>query len=429
MTAFPWITFLTFLPLAGALVLLIFGGLGKSFARYSALAFSFAALVLTLILWLHFDASSGSLQFQQHISWIPALGVEYRVGIDGLGLLMLLLTSIVVPIGIIASWQIQERVSLYFSLVLILQTCLFGTFTALNFFHWFIFWELSLIPAFFLIRLWGGPRRASAATQFLVYTMVGSVAMLLSFLAIFLATHKFDFIDLSAMAHNGQMMPAVIDKLDWRRFTADHLALIVFSGAFLGFAIKVPLFPFHTWLPSAYSEAPTGTTILLTGAMSKMGVYGFLRILLPIFGAQMQEVLTPLLWLAVATVVFSTYAALAQKDLKRIFAYSSINHLGYCLLGIFAVLKFTGGDTSLIAQKYAAMNGVFLQMFNHGLTAATLFWFVAMLETRSGGLRGLDDFGGLRKVAPVFTGLYGNRLVLVVGSARPQWVYRRIPYS
>jgi NADH-quinone oxidoreductase subunit M len=415
MTSFPWLSLLTALPLLGALVLLAIGGLGKLFVRFSALAFSLAALVLTLFLWHNFDSASGSLQFQERLSWIPSLGVEYRVAIDGLGLLMLLLTSIVVPIAIIASCRIQERVPLYYSLVLILQTCLFGAFTALNFFHWFIFWELSLIPAFFLIRLWGGPRRTSAATQFLVYTMVGSIAMLLTFLAIFLATRKFDFIDLAAMAHNGQLMPDVIDKLDWRRFTPDHLALIVFSGAFLGFAVKVPLFPFHTWLPSAYSEAPTGTTILLTGAMSKMGVYGFLRILLPIFGAQMQVVLTPLLWLAVATIVFSAYAALAQKDLKRIFAYSSINHLGYCLLAIFAVTKYTGVNTSLTAQKYAAMNGVFLQMFNHGLTAATLFWFVAMLERRSGGLRGLNDFGGLRKVAPIFAGLMGIALFSSLG--------------
>jgi NADH-quinone oxidoreductase subunit M len=210
-------------------------------------------------------------------------------------------------------------------------------------------------------------------------------------------------------------MPAVIDKLAWHQFAPQHVALIIFAGAFLGFAVKVPLFPFHTWLPSAYSEAPTGTTILLTGAMSKMGLYGFLRILLPIFGPQMQAVLTPLLWLAVATVVLSSYAALAQKDLKRIFAYSSINHLGYCLLAIFAVVKFTGGDAALTAEKYAAMNGVLLQMFNHGLTAATMFWFVAMLEKRTGGLRGLNDFGGLRKVAPVFTGLMGIALFSSLG--------------
>lgn len=415
MSAFPWITVLTAVPVAGSLVLFGLGGQNKSLVRWLALAFSITAMVLTLIVWCRFDSAYGGLQFQERHSWISALGVEYHVGIDGLGLLMLLLASIVVLIGMVASWQIQERVPLYFSLVLLLQACLFGTFTALNFFHWFIFWELSLIPAFFLIKLWGGPRSTPAATQFLVYTMVGSIALLLSFLAIFLATRQFDFIELADLAQNGQLMPAVIDRLGWHRFTPEHVALMIFAGAFFGFAVKVPLVPFHTWLPSAYSEAPTGTTILLTGAMSKMGVYGFLRILLPIFGAEMQVVLAPLLWLAVATIVLSAYAALAQTDLKRIFAYSSINHLGYCLLGIFAVAKFTGGATVLATQKYAAMDGVLLQMFNHGLTAATLFWFVAMLEKRTGGLRGLNEFGGLRKVVPVFTGLMGIALFSSLG--------------
>ncbi len=415
MSAFPWLTVLTALPVAGAIAVLGFGSRNKALARRLALGFSFLALALTILLWCRFDSTSGALQFQQQVAWIAALGVEYHVGIDGLGLLMLLLTSIVVPIGMLASWQIQERVGLYFSLMLLLQTCLFGTFTALNFFHWFVFWELSLIPAFFLIKLWGGPRSTAAATQFLIYTMVGSIALLLAFLAIFLATGKFDFIDLAQLAQSGHLMPTVIAKLAWHRFTPRHVALILFAGAFLGFAVKVPLIPFHTWLPSAYTEAPTGTTILLTGAMSKMGLYGFLRILLPIFGAQMQLVLTPLLWLAVATIVLSAYAALAQKDLKRIFAYSSINHLGYCLLAIFAVVKFTGGDADLTAEKYAAMNGVFLQIFNHALTAATLFWFVAILEKRTGGLRGLNDFGGLRKVVPVFTGLMGIALFSSLG--------------
>jgi NADH-quinone oxidoreductase subunit M len=409
------ISILTALPVAGALVLLALSGQSKNLIRWTAVTFSLAALTLTLILWCHFDPTSGGLQFQERHLWVAPLGAEYRVGIDGLGLLMLLLSSIVVPIAMAASWQIQDRVPLYYSLVLLLQACLFGTFTALNFFHWFIFWELSLIPAFFLIRLWGGPHRTKAATQFLVYTMVGSVAMLLAFLAIFLATRKFDFTDLAALAQSGQLMPAVVDKLAWHRFTPEHVALIIFGGAFLGFAVKVPLVPFHTWLPAAYSEAPSGTTILLTGAMSKMGVYGFLRILLPIFGPQIQLVLTPLLWLAVATIVLSAYAALAQKDLKRIFAYSSINHLGYCLLAIFAVAKFTGADPALTSEKYAAMNGVLLQMFNHGLTAATLFWFVALLEKRSDRARGLNDFGGLRKVAPVFAGLMGIAIFSSLG--------------
>ncbi len=411
----PLLTILTALPVVGALIVLALGSRSPLSPAASRSSSASSPSLVTLILWAHFDPTSGALQFQERHPWIPALGVDYHVGIDGLGLLMLLLTAIVVPIGILASWQIQDRVPLYFALILLLQACLFGTFTALNFFHWFIFWELGLIPAFFLIKLWGGPRSTAAATQFLVYTMVGSVAMLLSFLAIFLATRTFDFTDLATLAQTGQLMPAVVAKLAWHRFTPQHVALILFAGAFLGFAVKVPLVPFHTWLPAAYAEAPTGTTILLTGAMSKMGVYGFLRILLPIFGPQMQLVLTPLLWLAVATIVLSAYAALAQKDLKRIFAYSSINHLGYCLLAIFAVAKFTGDDAVPHRRKYAAMNGVILQMFNHGLTAATLFWFVAMLEKRSGGLRGLDDFGGLRKVVPVFTGLMGIALFSSLG--------------
>ncbi len=414
MTPIPMLTILTVLPILGALIVLSTGR-SPNLARSTAFACSILSLGLTLVLWAHFDPTSGALQFQQRHLWIAPLGVEYHVGIDGLGLLMLLLSSIVVPIGILASWRISTRVPLYFALVLILEACLFGTFTALNFFHWFIFWELGLIPAFFLIKLWGGPKSSKAATQFLVYTMVGSVGLLLSFLALFLATRTFEFTTLASLAQSGQLMPAVIAKLAWYRFTPRHLGELIFLGAFLGFAVKVPLVPFHTWLPDAYSEAPTGTTILLTGAMSKMGLYGFLRILLPIFYPQMRLFLTPLLWLAVATIVFSAYAALAQKDLKRIFAYSSINHLGMCLLAIFAVAKFTGADASLTAEKYAAMNGVFLQIFNHALTAATLFWFVALIEQRTNGLRGLDDFGGLRKVAPVFTGLMGIAIFSSLG--------------
>jgi NADH-quinone oxidoreductase subunit M len=325
------------------------------------------------------------------------------------------LSAIVVPMSMAASWQIREGTSLYFSLILFLQAGLFGTFTALNFFHWFIFWELSLIPAFFLIRLWGGPHRAAAATQFFVYTMVGSVTLLLAFLAIFLCTGKFDFIGLSELARNGRLISALAGKIVWPGLAPQQIAMILFCGAFLGFSVKVPLIPFHTWLPDAYVEAPTGTTMLLTGTMSKMGVYGFLRILLPIFYVEMRSVRTPLLWLAVATIVLSAYAALAQTDLKRILAYSSINHLGYCMLGIFSVGGVTADNPAFPTVTAAALNGVMLQMFNHGLTAATLFWFVALLEKRSGGLRGLNDFGGLRKVAPIFCGLMGIGLFSSLG--------------
>jgi NADH-quinone oxidoreductase subunit M len=415
MKASPLITILTAVPLIGAFGVLGLGARSRTLARGLALTVALIALSITLILWLRFNPASGELQFEELHAWIPAIGVQYHVGIDGLGLLMLLLSSIVVPMSMAASWQLEEGTSLYLSLILFLQAGLFGTFTALNFFHWFIFWELSLIPAFFLIRLWGGPQRAAAATQFFVYTMVGSVTLLLAFLAIFQCTGKFDFIGLSELARNGQLIPAIADKIGWHRLAPDQVALIIFCGAFLGFAVKVPLIPFHTWLPDAYVEAPTGTTMLLTGAMSKMGVYGFIRILLPIFYVEMHSLRTPLLWLAVATIVLSAYAALAQTDLKRILAYSSINHLGYCMLGIFAVTALTGDDAKFASAKAAALNGVVLQMFNHGLTAATLFWFVALLEKRSGGLRGLDDFGGLRKVAPVFCGLMGIALFSSLG--------------
>jgi len=404
MNGFPWLSVLTATPFVGAILVLLTGK-NRNAARIVTAAASGVSLAIVLRLWHGFNAASGALQFQERHAWIPALGVDYHVAIDGLGLLMLLLSAMVVLMSVAASWSNQEQGRLYFALVLLLETGLFGTFTALNFIHWFFYWELGLIPAFFLIRLWGGPQRARAATQFFVYTMVGSVGLLLAFLAIFLATGKFDFIALAQMAQSGQLGPALAQGLHCNHWTGGQITGWIFWAAFLGFAVKVPIVPFHTWLPSAYAEAPSGTTMLLTGAMSKMGLYGLLRILLPIFPEQMQHALTLLLWLAVASVVWSAFVAWAQTDLKRIFAYSSVNHLGYCVLGVLVVVKWTGG--ALAGEKAAALDGALLQIFNHALTAAALFWFVAMLERRSGGLRGLGDFGGLRKVAPVFCGLMG----------------------
>ena len=415
MNQFPYITILTLIPLVGGIIVIGLGKTQERLARGLALSFSLLALAGALVLWRLFDTGSGALQFEETHAWIPALAVRYHVAIDGLSLLMVLLSALVVPMAMLASWGIQGRVPIYFALVLFLQAGLFGTFTALNFFHWFIFWELSLIPAFFLIKLWGGPLRSAAATQFFIYTMAGSIAMLLAFLAILFATGRFDFTDLADWGRNGLLTSALSDKLGWRDLTTKRLALLIFSGVFLGIAVKVPLVPFHTWLPNAYTEAPTGTTMLLTGLMSKMGIYGFLRILLPIFPQEMRWVLTPLLWLAVLTIIVSAGAAFAQRDLKRMLAYSSINHLGYCLLGIFAVMSSSTLTTAPSIDKTAALNGVMLQMFNHGLTAATLFWFIGFLESRGQGMRGLEDFGGLRKVAPVFCGLMGIALFSSLG--------------
>jgi NADH-quinone oxidoreductase subunit M len=412
------LTVLTLIPLFGALVVAGLGRQNEKLARKMALFFGVAALGLALWIWHEFDPSSGGFQFEERHLWIPDLGIEYRVAVDGLGLLMVVLTAIVTMMSMLASVERRSGhgIHLYYALVLLLQAGLFGTFTALNFFHWFLFWELSLIPAFFLIRLWGGTQRAAAATQFFIYTMVGSVALLLAFLAIYVATDRVsDFTALAELARRGKLIPALGANLGWHALSTRALAVIIFLGALLGFAVKTPLMPFHTWLPAAYAEAPTGTTMLLTGVMSKMGVYGFLRILLPIFPEQMHWLRTPLLVLAVVTIIFSAGAALAQRDLKRILAYSSINHLGYCLLGVFAVATPATGVAAPALQKAAALNGVFLQMFNHGLTAATLFWFVGLLEQRNGGLRGLGDFGGLRKKAPVLCGLMGIALFASLG--------------
>ena len=403
-TGFGILTLLTLVPLAGAAIALFSGRHARAVALFTAIA----GFAIALFIWTRLPAD-GSIGLVERSSWAPSLGIEYQLGVDGLGALMLVLSAIVTLMSVDAAHRVHHQPGLFFCLVLLLESGLFGSFTALNFFHWFLFWELSLIPAFFLIKLWGGPRRGPAATQFFVYTMAGSVALLISFLAVFLSTGSMDFLQLASMAASGGLAQKVTAHLG---AVMPWLAV----GVLAGFAVKVPMMPFHTWLPAAYAEAPSPVTMLLTGAMSKMGVYGLLRIALPLFGHQIAQMRTVLLVLAVITVVMGAWAAAAQKDLKRVFAYSSVNHLGYCLLGIFA-LAVPGATASQSAavNQAAALNGVILQMFNHGVTAAALFWFIAMIQMRTGGLRGIDDFGGLRKPAPVLAGLMGIALFSSLG--------------
>jgi NADH-quinone oxidoreductase subunit M len=415
MNDLPVITLLTILPLVGGIIVAGVETERRSLARGLALFTSLAALAIVLGLWHSFDPTTADLQFVERHAWIPSLGIDYFVGLDGMSLLMVLLTGLVVPMAMLTGWKVSDRAPLFFSLMLFLQSGLFGAFTALNFFHWFIFWEISLVPAYFLIRLWGGRDRGPASLQFFVYTMVGSAAMLLSFLAIFHATRTWDFIKLAEMGRQGELASALSVKLGWGGLSTKALTGVIFLGVLLGFAVKVPMLPLHTWLPSAYAEAPSSVTMLLTGVMSKMGVYGLLRILLPIFPDQVREWLTPLLWLAVATVVLPVFAAFAQRDIKRVFAYSSINHLGYCLLGMFAAMAPADPQVAMANERAAVLSGVLLQMFNHGITAAALFAFISFLEDRSGGLRGMGDFGGLRKPAPALCGLMGVAVFASLG--------------
>ena len=371
------ITTLIAVPIVGALMV----GATRNYARGVALGFNLVTAVCTLLLWQSFDSTSPGLQLVERHSWIPAIGAEYLVGIDGLNLLLVILTSLVFPFALLA-----QRMDRGFC-ALIMQAALYGTFTAQNFVLWFLFYEMSLIPAFLLIKIWGGKKRDRAATKFFLYTFLGSVAMLLSFLGIYFTKGTFDFAGLADLAKTGDLLTG---NFKW----------LAFAGIFLGLAVKVPLFPFHTWLPDAYETAPTGVSMVLTGALSKMGVYGFVRLLLPLFPSEVRTLGPWLLTLAVCSIVIAPLAAWAQSDLKRMVAYLSVNHLGYCMLGLFAV---TAATVRPSVEMQAALSGVFMQIFNHGITAAALFYFVGLLEQRR-GLRGIDDFGGLMQRAPLFCG-------------------------
>ena len=373
------ITALILVPLAGALFV---SAARPNHARGIALGFNALTAILALILWRNFDAATIGLQLIERHAWIPAIGAEYLVGIDGLSLLLVLLTSLIIPFAFFA----QRAGTGFCALMLLMQSALYGTFTAQNFVLWFLFYEMSLIPAFLLIKIWGGENRDHAATKFFVYTFLGSVAMLLSFLGIYFAKGTFDFAALADLGKHGLLR--------------GNAAWLAFAGIFLGLAVKVPLFPFHTWLPDAYETAPTGVSMVLTGVLSKMGVYGFVRLLLPLFPNEIKILAPWLLALAVCSIVFASLAAWAQRDLKRMIAYLSINHLGYCMLGLFAVMATTPRP---LIDTQAALSGVFMQIFNHGVTAAALFYFVGLLEQRR-GLRGIGDFGGLMQRTPLLCG-------------------------
>jgi NADH-quinone oxidoreductase subunit M len=374
------ITLLTLAPLIAALVILAMPG-GR--ARAVALGGALVSLVLTVCLLLGFEVGEG-LQFVEKTTWIPALDVDYFVGLDGTNALVLLLAVLLAPLVVLASWKHTDRPRTYFALLCLQFTGLFGTFTALNFFHWFLYWELALVPAFFLIKLFGkGEDRHRAALNFFLFTVVGSVAMLLGFLFLYQQTETFDFISLAK--------------------SGVDVHPLIFCAIVAGLWVKVPLAPLHIWQAPAYAAAPAPVAMLLTGVMSKMGVYGFLRLVVPIFPTQLQQHATALMALALVTILWGAFLALRQTDLKRVLAFSSLNHVAYCVLGVGALGIAANG---LKVDAHAlAMQGVILQMFAHGVAAAGLFYLVGLLEARSGS-RGLGDFGGLSAVTPRFAAAF-----------------------
>lgn len=373
------ITALILIPLIGA----IFVTASRDRQAHGlAAGFSAMAGIIALVMWRTFDSAAGTVQLIERYRWIPAIGAEYFLGVDGLSLLLVLLVSIVFPFALLA----QRAPRGLCALMLVMQSALYGNFTAQNFILWFLFYEMSLIPSFLLIKVWGGQNRDYAAWKFFLYTFLGSVAMLLAFLGIYIARGTFDFATLTTLAPS--------------HLLSGRVAWLAFAGIFLGLAVKVPLFPFHTWLPDAYQAAPTAVAMVLTGTLSKMGVYGFIRLLLPLFPAEAKAAGPWLLALAVISILVASLAAWVQRDLKRMVAYLSINHLGYCMLALFA-MSYATGEAPLDSQ--AALSGTFMQIFNHGITAAALFYWVGLLEQRRGA-RGIADFGGLMQSAPLFCG-------------------------
>src|SRR5499425_1451065 len=385
------LSYMTFIPLAGMVVVLLLPSNSHNLIRWVAAAFTVPPLLMAIWLVAHFDTSQAGFQFKEQWAWIPAYNIQYFVGVDGVSISMVLLTALLCFLCIFASWGIEKAVKGYFALFLLLDTGMMGVFVALDFFLFYIFWEVMLLPMYFLIGIWGGPRREYAAIKFFLYTLFGSVLMLLAILALYFSTdpHTFDMTTLIAQASKYSAQALPIWPFNQWGWGFQHL---VWMGLFIGFAIKIPAFPFHTWLPDAHVEAPTAISVILAGVLLKMGTYGILRInfgMLPEASAALAFFFLGVV--GAINIVYGALCAMAQKDLKKLVAYSSVSHMGYVMLGMAALTP-------------QGINGAVLQMFNHGTVTAMLFLLVGVIYDRAHH-RNIDGFGGLASVMPVYTGV------------------------
>jgi len=369
------LSWIVFSPLAAGLAILFIPNSKAGWCKWVATVVNGFALVLGLILLFQFNPQAAGIQFLEDHSWIPQIGVHYTLGVDGISLPMVLLTLLLCFLACVGSFGIKEREKEYYFLYQLLTTGMLGTFTSLDLFLFYIFWEVVLVPMYFLIGIWGGPRKEYAAIKFFLYTLAGSLFMLLGILALYFHSepHTFSMLELGKVAY-----PRVFGQL-------------VFMAFFLGFAIKVPIFPFHTWLPDAHVEAPTPISVLLAGILLKMGTYGFLRISYPILPEASYWFRPAMGILAVVNIIYGGFVALAQKDFKKMIANSSVSHMGFILLGLAA---FTTDG----------FNGAVLQMFSHGMITGGLFLLVGVLYDRA-HLRDLDAFGGLGARMTVYSGI------------------------
>ncbi len=374
---FPYLSFITFFPLAGA-VLIPFLPKGKdSWVKWIALIATLPPLYAALRIFFLFDRSNPALQFVEGpYPWIRSFHIEYFMGIDGLSVSMILLTALVSTIACIASWGIDRQVKGYFSLFLLLVTGMMGVFCAFDFFLFYVFWEVMLLPMYFLIGIWGGPRREYAAIKFFLYTLLGSVLMLLVMLAFYFYSDGNTF----------NMLKLANQSIHLGPLTATGFRNICWLGLFICFAIKVPIVPFHTWLPDAHVEAPTPISVILAAVLLKMGVYGILRICYPILPDATLTFANMMAAIGMVSIVYGALCAMAQKDFKKLIAYSSVSHMGFCLLGMASMTP-------------EGINGAVLQMFNHGTITAQLFLLVGVIYDRAHH-RDLAGFGGLAQPMP-----------------------------
>ncbi|MGD8584287.1 MAG: NADH-quinone oxidoreductase subunit M [Chloroflexota bacterium] len=388
MDGFGLLSLVTFFPLLGVLALLLLRPLKletDKLVKQVAIGTSVITLLISVIVLIRFDSGEPGLQMVEQVTWIPSLGISYLMAVDGASILFLMLTTFVTLLAVISSWSaIKEQVRQYYIFMLLLLTGMIGVFLAQNLFLFYIFWEFTLIPMYFLIGMWGGERRVYAAIKFFLYTMAGSLLMLLAILYVGLNAGTFD-------------LPALIANRE--AFAATNIQNLLFLGFAIAFAVKVPIFPFHSWLPDAHTEAPTAGSVILAGILLKMGTYGFIRFNLPLF-PEASVYFAPLIAvLAIIGIIYGAIVSFPQKDVKRLVAYSSVSHLGFVMLGIFSL-------------NAAGIQGGILQGINHGLSTGALFFLVGVLyEQRH--TRAMSAFGGIWRAMPVFTAL---SLVVVLSS-------------
>ena len=384
------LSYMVFFPLAGMLVVLVLPSGRHDLIRWVSALATVPPLILGVWLYANFDTTTTAMQFVERAPWIPAFNIEYFVGVDGLSVSMLLLTALLSFLCIFASWNIDKGVKGYFALFLLLDTGMTGVFVALDFVLFYVFWEVMLLPMYFLIGIWGGPRKEYAAIKFFLYTLLGSVLMLVAILALYFYSepNTFDMTRLMDRSSLYSTTPLAMWPFNMWGWGFQH---VVWMALFIGFAIKIPAFPFHTWLPDAHVEAPTAISVILAGILLKMGTYGILRINYPMLPAATADL--AFYFLAVLgtwNIVYGGLCAMAQTDMKKLVAYSSVSHMGYVMLG-------------MAAFNTQGINGAVLQMFNHGTITAMLFLLVGVIYDRAHH-REINGFGGLAGIMPVYAG-------------------------